>query len=94
MYLISYDISLDSVRNKVAKELENFGKRVQYSVFECEITEKRYAELYGRLVYHMNESEEGNIRIYKLCGKCQQMIQTIGIDDMENNIAEDGIYFV
>lgn len=94
MYLISYDISLDSVRNKVAKELENFGKRVQYSVFECDITEKRYAELYGRLVYHMNESEEGNIRIYKLCGKCQQMIQTIGIDDMENNIAEDGIYFV
>lgn len=94
MYLISYDISLDSVRNKVAKELENYGKRVQYSVFECNISEGKYLELYEKLISHMSKTEEGNIRIYKLCGKCQQMIQTIGIYETENNIAEDGIYFV
>ena len=34
MYLISYDITKDKVRRKVDKELENYGRRVQFSVFE------------------------------------------------------------
>ena len=34
-YLISYDISNDKRRLKVMKALEDYGTRVQYSVFEC-----------------------------------------------------------
>ena len=37
MYVISYDISENKIRNKVAKILEGYGKRIQYSVFECDI---------------------------------------------------------
>src|SRR5262245_31991344 len=33
-YLIAYDIPNDQRRTKVAKTLEDFGDRVQYSVFE------------------------------------------------------------
>ncbi len=32
LYLVSYDFSSDKVRNKVAKLLEAYGRRVQYSV--------------------------------------------------------------
>ena len=39
MYVISYDISENKIRNKVAKILEGYGKRIQYSVFECDIDE-------------------------------------------------------
>ena len=52
MYLVSYDITPNRLRNKVAKTLEGFGKRVQYSVFECDLTEKRYEELYEKLLNH------------------------------------------
>ena len=33
-YLVTYDITDDQRRTKVAKILEDFGDRVQYSVFE------------------------------------------------------------
>ena len=33
-YTVAYDITDDKRRNKVAKILKDFGKRVQYSVFE------------------------------------------------------------
>lgn len=81
MYLISYDVSNDRIRNKIAKELENFGKRVQYSVFECRISELQLHKLYSSLVKLMQEDDAGNIRIYSICAKCEQKLQLIGIED-------------
>lgn len=46
LYLISYDIAVDKRRTKIAKLLEGFGQRVQYSVFECDLTTKQYG-LFG-----------------------------------------------
>ena len=40
MYVVSYDISSDRLRNKVARTLEGYGTRIQYSVFECKLSEK------------------------------------------------------
>lgn len=79
MYVVSYDIGSDKLRNKVAKELLNYGKRMQYSVFECQISQKRFEELYGKLALLMSDSTEGSIRFYRLCGKCGQEIQELGV---------------
>ncbi len=78
MYLISYDITKDKVRRKVAKELENYGRRVQFSVFECDITKAQYAKLYGKLLKLMKKEEEGNIRFYSLCANCLAKTEVIG----------------
>ncbi len=80
MYLISYNIEKDKVRNRIAKTLENYGKRVQYSVFECFLNEGKFNELYGRLVELMQDEQGGNIRIYKLCVNCERKLLTIGIE--------------
>ena len=48
-YIISYDISEDKLRNKVARVLEEFGERVQFSVFECELTKEQYSNLIVKL---------------------------------------------
>lgn len=81
-YVVSYDIVSDRLRSKIAKELENFGKRIQYSVFECELTEKQFQKMYARLAALMLEveGEDGSIRIYPLCANCCQKIQTIGTE--------------
>ncbi len=76
MYVISYDISKDKIRNKVASELENYGKRVQYSVFECELTEEKLKKLYAKLLKLC--AEEGSIRIYVICENCRKKIRMIG----------------
>lgn len=36
-YLVAYDISDDARRTRVAKRLQSFGDRVQYSVFVVDI---------------------------------------------------------
>lgn len=49
MYVVSYDISSNRLRNKVAEVLLEYGRRMQYSVFECDISEDKFGELYKRL---------------------------------------------
>ncbi len=83
MYLISYDITDNRIRGENAKALSGYGQRVQYSVFECRITEQQYGELRQKLVKLMQEEEEGNIRLYNICGKCEQKLSIIGIEKKE-----------
>ena len=78
MYVISYDISDDRIRRKVAKELENYGVRIQYSVFECNLSTARYKELYEKLLKLTLEISDGSIRIYFICENCRGKIMTIG----------------
>ena len=78
MYVVSYDIASDRLRNKIAKTLEGYGNRMQYSVFECRIEEKRFKQLYHKLMTLMEGCEEGNVRIYYICGNCREKIHTIG----------------
>lgn len=79
MYIVSYDISSDRLRNKIVKVLLNYGKRVQYSVFECDISQESFGQMYKKLTMLMADSEEGNIRFYHLCKKCEKEVQEIGI---------------
>ena len=47
--VVTYDIPNDRRRLKVMKTLEGYGDRVQYSVFECLITNATYGQLRQRL---------------------------------------------
>ncbi|MCR5093348.1 MAG: CRISPR-associated endonuclease Cas2 [Lachnospiraceae bacterium] len=87
MYLVSYDITSDKRRRKIAKELENYGRRVQYSVFECELDKARFSQLYKKLVLLMEGEAEGNIRIYTICVNCIEKLMTIGLP--RENYPED-----
>jgi CRISPR-associated protein Cas2 len=48
-YIISYDIPDTKRRTKIAKTLLDFGDRVQYSVFEAELTDELYCKMRRRL---------------------------------------------
>ena len=48
-YLITYDIEDDKKRKKISDELESFGYRVNYSVFECELNQTKLKKLTQRL---------------------------------------------
>ncbi len=91
MYLISYDITSNKIRRKVSDELESFGKRVQYSVFEAHITKKQFKTLYARLLSLMEHEEEGNIRIYSLCDSCSRKANIIGTPADNINFEKDVI---
>ena len=66
IYLISYDISSNRLRNKIASCLEMYGIRVQYSVFECELSEKQYEAIYIKLKGFLNGEYNAEILFYPL----------------------------
>lgn len=75
--VISYDISEDKRRTKIHKILKSYGQWMQFSVFECELTDAQYAKLRSRLSKLIKPSED-SIRFYFLCGCCQPKIERIG----------------
>jgi len=64
-YLVSYDIPNDRRRTKVASLLQDYGQRVQFSVFEVWLTQATQRELLGRLE-KLIDAEEDSVRLYWL----------------------------
>ena len=78
LYVVSYDISENKVRKKVSDTLEDYGYRVQYSVFECRVSQLKYKEMYARLV-KLVTSPGDSVRFYTICENCAAKIRTIGV---------------
>jgi CRISPR-associated protein Cas2 len=76
-YVISYDVVDDARRNRVSETLLDFGRRVQYSVFECQLEEELAAKMVERLRKVLDVSED-RLRVYALCATCKGRIQWIG----------------
>lgn len=78
LYLVvSYDITEDRRRNRVAKLMENYGTRVQYSVFECLLQEQSLLELQEQLQAIL-DLETDSVRFYRLCVRCRAGIEIFG----------------
>lgn len=86
LYIVSYDIEENRIRNKISKVLEGYGRRVQYSVFECELKENQFAELYRKLAALSGDFRTDSIRFYKICANCEKNILVIGTE--KRNIKE------
>lgn len=80
---VAYDCSNDRRRNRVAKILLDYGYRVQYSVFEVELDERRFKEMQGRLLEAIDEGA-GSIRIYRICERCLEQTKIHGIKGLTN----------
>ena len=76
-YIVAYDITCDKRRRKVANLLEGYGRRVQYSVFECVLSESKYIELQKRLKKRVNLAED-NLRFYPLSRHTWGSVETWG----------------
>lgn len=77
LYIITYDIPCDRRRLKVAKLLEGYGRRVQYSVFECMLTSAKYRELQKRLKPKVKLPED-SVRFYPLSGHTLSQVEIWG----------------
>lgn len=57
-YLVSYDIANPRRLRKVAKIVEGFGSRLQYSVFECPLDSTKLAKLRTALADVIHHEED------------------------------------
>ena len=80
--LVTYDVDTVSEKGQkrlrtVARLCQDYGQRVQNSVFECEVTEAQYATLKERLRTAMDEKLD-SIRFYHLNHNKTHSIETLG----------------
>ena len=82
--LVTYDVSTESSAGrkrlrKVAQTCQDFGQRVQKSVFECAVNEIQYEEVIRRLLNIIKE-EEDSLRVYRLTEPAEKHVHAYGID--------------
>jgi CRISPR-associated protein Cas2 len=78
LILIAYDIADPKRLARVAKTCEDYGVRVQYSVFECQLEPDDFETLWLTLLDLINEKED-RLVAYKLDARCAKLTETAGI---------------
>ena len=86
MVLITYDVNTsceDGNRRlrRVAKQCQNYGQRVQNSVFECLIDPAQFAELKNNLT-KIIDPEKDSLRFYYLGNNWKQRVEHIGAKEV------------
>ena len=76
-FVVAYDIENDRTRTRVMNVLKDFGVRVQYSVFECELTAQRLSVLRDRLRALINVRRD-KLQIYPMCDTCFFRSESLG----------------
>jgi CRISPR-associated protein Cas2 len=76
--VVAYDISDDDLRERLRKLLRRYGDSVQYSVFECVLTESQFREMRERVARLLEGSEESGVRYYGICEGCRKETRTVG----------------
>ncbi|MGD0485936.1 MAG: CRISPR-associated endonuclease Cas2 [Syntrophorhabdales bacterium] len=82
MVLVSYDVATKDSGgsrrlNRVAKACEDFGQRVQYSVFECIVDPAQWAVLKHRLIDEIDH-EKDSLRFYYLGSNWRRRVEHVG----------------
>ena len=75
--LIAYDICDPRRLKKVAEICENFGVRVQYSIFECRLDEDEFATFWLSLLAEIDEDED-RLVAYKIDARSAKETLTAG----------------
>lgn len=84
LVLITYDVNTENAAGrsrlrKVAKQCENYGRRVQNSVFECIVDQAQSVMLKALLTDLIDENVD-SLRFYYLGNKYQTKVEHIGVD--------------
>ncbi|EQD51672.1 CRISPR-associated Cas2 family protein, partial [mine drainage metagenome] len=82
LILVTYDVSTETRAGRrrlrrVAKVCQNYGQRVQKSVFECRIDKITYEVLEHELLDEI-DSNEDNLRFYRLSEPLEEHVKEFG----------------
>ncbi len=76
--LVAYDIAAPKRLRLVAKTCQDYGVRVEKSVFECDLDEANFASLWREL-NELIDPEEDTVVAYQICRACVRETQSAGL---------------
>lgn len=82
LVLVTYDVATSDAAGRrrlrrVARLCRDFGQRVQYSVFECEVDVAQWAVLRARLIKEIDEGMD-SLRFYRLGRNWRLRVEHVG----------------
>ena len=82
LILVAYDVSTETAAGRrrlrrVAKVCQDYGQRVQKSVFECKVDKTTYVVMEKRLLDEIDGSED-NLRLYRLNEPLEEHVKEFG----------------
>jgi CRISPR-associated protein Cas2 len=82
--LVSYDVSTTSPEGRqrlrrIAQACLDYGQRVQFSVFECTLSDTNFVKLRSRLLDILDTAQD-SLRIYRLGGNLSEVVESHGVD--------------
>ena len=82
LMLVTYDVATGDAAGRrrlrrVANLCKDFGQRVQYSVFECQVDPAQWTKLRAQLVNEIDERTD-SLRFYRLGANWRPRIEHIG----------------
>jgi CRISPR-associated protein Cas2 len=86
LFVATYDIVDDGIRNKVAQYLENYGERVQYSCFELHLYPRDQVEIITIRLRHWIEPED-RVFIYPITERARGSV--IKLPDEKKKLIEE-----
>jgi CRISPR-associated protein Cas2 len=76
--LVAYDIADSRRLRKVANLCKNYGVRIEYSVFECDLDEKLFSSFWEQL-RKLIDAKKDRLIVYRICANCVGGIDSIGL---------------
>ena len=78
-HLVSYDVRDAKRLRRVAKVLEGYGVRVQYSIFSCQLSERARERLRWELAKVMDDEDE--LLIFGICRDCMKTLRELDVKE-------------
>ena len=75
--IVAYDIRNPRRLTKVANIIGDYGERIQYSVFEMEISQECFAQLVKRVADVLDKDVDG-VKYFEICERCLAAIVRLG----------------
>ena len=75
--IVGYDITDPKRLHRIARICEDYGVRVQYSIFECRLEEKEFEHFWLALCCEIDEAQD-RLVAYKVDARCAQETRTAG----------------
>jgi len=77
--IVAYDIADPNRLRKIAQIMEDYGARVQYSIFEMDVDLKIFQTMKRRSENVLDKDEDG-VKYFFLCKKCAGKVEAIGLE--------------
>jgi CRISPR-associated protein Cas2 len=76
-YVLCYDVRDDQRRAKVARLIDDYGNRIQYSVFEALLETEHLERLLTRL-RGLIDPDTDSVYCFPLCERCRRQVTICG----------------